>query len=139
MAFEISGINRIMKRLSKLETINTQKAVEETAKEMEGRIRNAAKAFSNTGYKYISACEPRVYGRSVFVDVGLKNDNAPWDLWKGLYFHNFGYRQHFYGHDMGYMETRHLLWFENAVNESAKAMEKELKQKVKEEIKKALG
>lgn len=79
MAFEISGINRVLKKLDKISNINTQKAVEDVATDMENKIKEKAKAFSDTSYLYISKCEPRIYGKSCFVDVGLKNDNAPWD------------------------------------------------------------
>ncbi len=139
MAFEISGINRVLKKLDKISNINTQKAVEDVATDMENKIKEKAKSFSDTSYLYISKCEPRIYGKSYFVDVGLKNDNAPWDYWKNLYFHNYGYRQFFYGHDTGKMTTCHILWFEEAVNSASSEIQKKLKEKVKEEIKKALG
>lgn len=134
MAFEIKGINSLIKKLSKLETINTKQIVEKVADKVEKQIQNEASSFSQTESKYIGKSEVREYGRSVFIDVGLKNDNAPFENWKGLYFGNYGFRQFYYGHDLGYINTKHLLWFQNAINNIADTTKAEIKKELLEEI-----
>lgn len=134
MAFEIKGINSLIKKLSKLETINTKQIVEKVADKVEKQIQNEASSFSQTESKYIGKSEVREYGRSVFIDVGLKNDNAPFERWKGLYFGNYGFRQFYYGHDLGYINTKHLLWFQNAINNIADTTKAEIKKELLEEI-----
>lgn len=134
MAFEIKGINNLIKKLSNLENINTKQIVEKVADKVEKQIQNEASSFSQTESKYIGKSEVRQYGKSVFIDVGLKNDNAPFERWKGLYFGNFGFRQFYYGHDLGYMNTKHLLWFENAVNNISTTAKTEIKKELLEEI-----
>ena len=139
MAIEIQGINRVLKKLSNLENIKTEDVVEEVATDMQNKIRSAAQTFSDTSYMYISKCEPRTYGKSCFIDVGLKNDNAPFELWKNLYYHEYGYRQFYYGRDLGYMTTMHMLWFENAIEGSSKEIQEKLKTKLKQKIRETLN
>lgn len=139
MALEIKGINKVLKRLTNLENIKTVDAVTEVAEEMQNRIRDRAQTFSDVGYQYISKCEPRIYAHGCFIDVGLKSDGSTWNLWKGLYFHNFGYRQFYYGHDTGKMTTCYMLWFERAVQDSTEAIIQKLKLKIKDEVRKALA
>lgn len=138
MAFEVSGINRILKKLNNLQNINIKDDVVKIANDMRDSIRDKAAEFSKKGYKCIATCEPRCYRNNCFVDVGLKNDKAQWNEWKELYFQNFGYRQFYYGKDLGYITTKHVLWFDNAVNQAAKEIQNQLKKKLKEKVKNAL-
>lgn len=139
MSFEISGINNLIKKLNNLEAVNVTNEVEEVAQKMQASLRNSASSFSKNEYKCIVTCEARCYGnKNCFIDVGLKNDNAPFESWKGLYFQNFGYRQFYYGHDLKKINTTHVLWFDNAVSQAAEQLKKELKDKLKDKIKNAL-
>lgn len=128
-----------MKKLTALEGIKAKDVVEPVAEELATKIQASAKSFSNQEWRYISKCETRSYGSSCFVDVGLKNDKAPFDSWKGLYFHNYGYKQYFYGHDLGYMETRHILWFTNAINGAKGEIISKLRARLKSEVRKRMG
>ena len=139
MAFEVSGINRILKKLNNLQNIDIKDDVVKIANDMRDSIRDKAAEFSKKGYKCIATCEPRCYRNNCFVDIGLKNDNAPWNEWKELYFHNFGYSNRGYGNKFkGMMITSHILWFDNAVNIAAKSSQENLKKKLKEKVNKAL-
>ena len=76
---------------------------------------------------------------SCYIDVGLKNENAEFDLWKGLYFHNYGYHNEglggiFHGR---YMDM-HQLWFTDAVNGIQEQTLNKIKLKIKHEIKSAM-
>ena len=135
MSLEIKGINNLIKKLDNLTNINTEEIIKDVAKDMETAIKDEAKTFSKN-YEYVGECEPRKYGRSVFVDVGLKNENAPWDEWKELWYHNWGYRDfglNFQGSP--YIET-HKLWFDNAVKGAEGEVKKKLKNRLQEELNK---
>ena len=135
MSLEIKGINNLIKKLDNLTNINTEEIINDVAKDMETAIKDEAKTFSKN-YEYVGECEPRKYGRSVFVDVGLKNETAPWDEWKELWYHNWGYRDfglNFQGSP--YIET-HKLWFDNAVKGAESEVKKKLKNRIKEELNK---
>ena len=140
MALEISGINRLLKELNNLQNIDIKDDVVEVANDMRDSIRKKASEFSKKGYKCIATCEPRCYkNTNCFVDIGLKNDKAPWEEWKELYFHNFGYADKGLGNRFkGMMITTHILWFDDAVNIAAKSSQEKLKKKVKEKVHKAL-
>ena len=138
MSLEIKGINNLIKKLDNLTNINTEEIINDVAKDMETAIKDEAKTFSKN-YEYVGECEPRKYGRSVFVDVGLKNETAPWDEWKELWYHNWGYRDfglNFKGSP--YIEV-HKMWFDTAVKGAEHEVKKKLKNKIKEELSKNIG
>ena len=138
MSLEIKGINNLIKKLDNLTNISTEQVIKDVAKDMETAIKDEAKTFSKN-YEYVGECEPRKYGRSVFVDVGLKNEVAPWDEWKELWYHNFGYRDfglNFKGSP--YIEV-HKMWFDTAVKGAEHEVKKKLKNKIKEELSKNIG
>lgn len=135
MSLEIKGINNLIKKLDNMTNINTESVIQEVAKDMETAIKDKAKTFSKS-YEYVGECEARKYGRSVFGDVGLKNDVEPWDLWKELWYHQWGYRD--FGlnfHGTPYVEV-HKQWFDIAVKDAEDEVKKKLKNKLKEEINK---
>lgn len=135
---KIDGLDRLMKKLNKLSHIETEKAIEEVAKDVEEAIRDKAKTFSDTSYLYVGQSEKRKYGMSCYIDVGFHNDNADFDKWKSLWFQNWGYFD--YGWNFSgqiYIKT-HQLWFNEAVKRIEKDVQKKLKEKIRQEIKGAL-
>lgn len=135
MSLEVKGINNLIKKLDNLTNINTESIVKDVAKEVEKSLRNEAKTFSNKAYKYIGECDTRKYGRSVFVDVGLKNDKVEWDLWKELWFHQWGYHNYGLNFHGQYIDV-HKLWFDIAIKNINKTTTKQLKDRLQNEISK---
>lgn len=107
MAFEIQGVDKLINKLNKISNI----AAKEVIEDVEIAIINEARKFSDTEYLYIGKCDVRDYGASYFVDVGLKNDSVDFELWKGLWYHNWGYTHW----KSGEMITPHVMWFENSI------------------------
>lgn len=134
MAIEIKGINNLLKKLNKLSKIETREAVEEIADDMEKAIQSYAHKFSDTGYMYISKCEPRVYGNSCYIDVGLKADGGTWEEWKGLYFQNYGFWDYGWRFNGQFHIAYHLMWFNTAIQSAEKECKRKLKAKLKEQI-----
>ncbi|WP_338630325.1 hypothetical protein [Clostridium baratii] len=135
---KIDGLDRLIKKLDKLSRIETEKAIEEAGKEVEESIRNEAKTFSDTSYLYISRSDIRKYRMSCYIDIGLKNDDVPFDEWKGLWFHNWGYFNKGLKFNGEMYINPHYLWFNESVKSIEKDVQKKLKEKIRKEIKGAL-
>ena len=110
MAFEIQGVDKLINKLNKISNIKAKEVIEDVAKDVETEIVNEARKFSDTEYLYIGKCDVRDYGSSYFVDIGLKNDTVDFELWKGLWYHNWGYTHW----KSGEMIIPHVMWFENS-------------------------
>ena len=113
MAFEIQGVDKLINKLNKISNIKAKEVIEDVAKDVETAIVNEARKFSDTEYLYIGKCDVRDYGSSYFVDIGLKNDTVDFELWKGLWYHNWGYTHW----KSGEMITPHVMWFDNSINQ----------------------
>ena len=111
MAFEIQGVDKLINKLNKISNIKAKEVIEDVAKDVETAIVNEARKFSDTEYLYIGKCDVRDYGSSYFVDIGLKNKSVDFELWKGLWYHNWG-DTHW---KSGNMVTPHVMCFDNAV------------------------
>lgn len=138
MALKISGMNNIINKLDNLSNIKAEEIVKEAAKALEDGIKDRAK-FSDDEKNYIGTFEARKAGNSVYIDVGLKNDEVPFELWKGLWFHNWGYwnKGWNFGENGPYVHM-HVLWFNDAINKVGKSVKSDLKSKIKREYSKAL-
>ncbi len=134
MAIEIKGINNIIKKLNALSNIETEIIVKEVAEELKEKIRDYASGFSSTGYQYIGVYEPRLCGNSSYIDVGLKAEGSTWDLWKGLYFQNYGFYNYGWNFSGQYYIQSHKMWFNTAIIRSENEIKKKLKNKLKEQI-----
>ncbi len=138
MTVTIKGINNLTNKLNKLDNIKAKKAVDEVAKIVEKGLRDEASNFS-TNSNLIREVEAREYGNTnYYVDVGLKNEYVDWELWKHLYFHHYGYNQKAWGHDTDIFTNKYQFWFTNAINNMDQQTLKELKKKLREEIRKAI-
>lgn len=138
MGLEIKGINNILKKIDNLSHIEKEKVVEEAAEELEKKISDKAKTFSNTSYMYVGKGEKRVYGLSCFIDVGFSKDNAPFDLWKSLWFQNWGYFDKGLNFNGDIYINKHQFWFDETVKSSGKDIQKQLKEKLRQEVRNAL-
>ncbi|PWW84372.1 hypothetical protein, partial [Clostridium perfringens] len=124
--------------LDNLSHIEKEKVVEEAAEELEKKISDKAKTFSNTSYMYVGKGEKRVYGLSCFIDVGFSKDNAPFDLWKSLWFQNWGYFDKGLNFNGDIYINKHQFWFDETVKSSGKEIQKQLKEKLRQEVRNAL-
>lgn len=129
MAFEIQGVDKLINKLNKISNIQVKEVIEDVAKDVETAIVNEARKFSDTEYLYIGKCDVREYGSSYFVDFGLKNDTVDFELWNGLWYHNWGY-VHW---KSGEMITPHVMWFDRAVKDIKNDASSKIKEKIKQE------
>lgn len=130
MAFEIQGVDKVINKLNKISNIAAKEVIEDVAQDVETAIVNEARKFSDTEYLYIGKCDIRDYGSSYFVDVGLKNDIVDFELWKGLWYHNWGYTHW----KSGEMITPHVMWFNNSINLINNNVNTKIKYKIKQEL-----
>lgn len=128
MAFEIQGVDKLINKLNKISNIQSKEVIEDVSKDVETAIINEARKFSDTEYLYIGKCDSRDYGSSYFVDIGLKKNNVDFELWKGLWYHNWGYTHW----KNGEMITPHVMWFENSIN----SVNSEINYKIKDKLRK---
>ena len=128
MAFEIQGVDKLINKLNKISNIAAKEVIEDVAKDVETAIVSEARKFSDTEYLYIGKCDVRDYDSSYFVDVGLKNDTVDFELWKGLWYHNWGYTHW----KSGEMITPHVMWFDNTINKLHNETSKRIKNTIKE-------
>ncbi len=122
MAFEIQGVDKLINKLNKISNIKAKEVIEDVSKDIETAIVNEARKFSDMEYLYIGKCDVRDYGSSYFVDIGLKNDTVDFELWKGLWYHNWGYTHW----KSGKMVIPHVMWFSKIVS----SMKRETKRKI---------
>lgn len=135
---EIKGINSLMNKLNNLSNISAKKAIERVSSEVETQIRGYAKEFSSKEANYICKCEVRDYGNSYYVDVGLKNDSVPFELWKGLWFQNWGFFNCGWNFKGQYYIKTHQLWFENSINSINNETLRKIKESLQKEVNEAL-
>lgn len=134
MSLEISGINNLIKKLDNLTNIDTESIVNRVAEDMTLTIQDEVKTFSDK-YEYVGLCHVRKYNRGIYIDVGLSNELDPWEEWKELWYHQWGYFDiglNFYNNPI-YIDC-HKLWWDNAVKAASKGVKKELKQLLKKEV-----
>lgn len=130
MAFEIQGIDKLINKLNKISNIEAKEVIEDIAKDVETAIVNEARKFSDTEYLYIGKCDVRDYGSSYYVDVGLNNDTVDFELWKGLWYHNWGYTHW----KSGEMINPHVMWFDNLISSEQNYIKGKIKSKLSDTL-----
>ena len=130
MAFEIQGVDKLINKLNKISNIQAKEVIEDVANDVETAIVNEARKFSDTEYLYIGKCDVIDYGSSYYVDIGLNNDTVNFELWKGLWYHNWGYTYW----KSGEMITPHVIWFNNIINIIQAEIELKIKYNIKNEF-----
>lgn len=129
MTISISGMDKLINKLNKLSNIEAKKIIKDVAIDVEKAIYNGCPEDTEKSKESIGQCEERYYGNSFYLDIGLANDNAPFDDWKGAWFNNWGFDNH------GKMVTKHVMWFNDAISSVEKQSLDKIKKKVKEEVK----
>ncbi|WP_294350558.1 hypothetical protein [uncultured Clostridium sp.] len=133
MSLDIKGINNLIKKLDNLSNIDTKSVVHRVAEDMTLSIQDEVKKFSDK-YEYVGQCHVRCYRKGIYIDVGLSNDLDPWDDWKELWYHQWGYRDYGLNFSGSPFIDVHKMWFDIAVKNAETEVKKELKEKLKEEI-----
>lgn len=139
MAITLKGMNSLTNKLNKLSNLKAKESVNKVAKTVESGLRNEASKFSNKGYNYIGKVDSREYRNgNYFVEIGLKNDSAPWDEWKHLYFHHYGYHQFMMGFPTSIYTNMYQFWFTNVIENLEQGVLKELKKEIRKEIRETM-
>lgn len=136
MSVSISGIDRLINKLNKLDKVQGKKAVETVAKTVETAIKAGA-SWSNRE-NCIQKCDTREYETSYFVDIGIKSSLGNWEDGKVLFFHNYGYWQKYYGRPTGKFTNVHVNWFNQAVANIEGPTVQKIKEELRQEIRNIL-
>ena len=138
MSIQVSGINNLIKKLNNISNIDTQTIVEEVADDMIVAIRNKANTFAPQSSQYVGRCDIRKYKLGCYIDVGLQSSIYPFELWKNLLYHQWGYfdKGLNFGPNSTLYISMHQLWFTEAKMEAEKDIKKKLKARLQQEIQK---
>lgn len=118
LSSEIKGLSPLMNKLNRLSNLKGKEAVESAGTLVETAVRASASGFSSNASQYIGKCDKREYRNgSYYLEIGLKNDEVPFELWKNLWYQNWGYNLYFFGKPTGRYINMHAMWFNNAVNQ----------------------
>ena len=132
----IKGLDKLMKKLESLTDLDTQTIVEDCGEKLRKSIQNEAREFSDEEYQYILKGQTKVYNtNSASIQVGLLNTEANFDDYKGLYFNNYGFELW----KNGKYYSPHVGWFDTAVENAKKEIITDMKEQLKNEIKKKVG
>lgn len=135
MAITLKGADKLMNKLSQISNMDTSDIVSQSSKKVKEALVNEASQFSGTAYKCINQGDTRVYGLSSFIDVGLIYEDASFEDYKSLYFHNYGYvNMGLGGIFKGKYMNMHINWFELAVKSVEKDILRDIKGKLQKEI-----
>jgi len=134
MTVSIKGLDRLIKKLNDISNIETKEILNEVSKEVEESIRNEAKKFTDTSYLYVGKVETRDYGLSCFIDIGLTSDKHPFELWKSLWFQQWGFFNYGLNFSGQIYINNHQLWFDNSIMGVEKQVKKKIKAKLQQEI-----
>lgn len=139
MSLKIDGINNFINKLNKLSNIETKKAVKSVAGDLENAIKTKAKEISDTSYLYVGQAEERNSGLSYFIDIGFSNKTVDFELWKSLWFQNWGYFNHGWNFSGQIYVKKYQLWFNEAVKNEQSNIQKKLKESLRREVQGALA
>ena len=132
----IKGLDKLMNKLESLTDLDTQTIVEDCGEKLRKSIQNEAKEFSDEEYQYILKGQTKIYNtNSASIQVGLLNTEANFEDYKGLYFNNYGFELW----KNGKYYAPHIGWFDTAVENAKKEIITDMKEQLKNEIKKKVG
>lgn len=132
----IKGLDKLMKKLESLTDLDTQTIVEDCGEKLRKSIQNEAREFSDEEYQYILKGQTKIYNsNSASIQVGLLNTEANFEDYKGLYFNNYGFELW----KNGKYYAPHIGWFYTAVENAKKEIITDMKEQLKNEIKKKVG
>lgn len=128
---EITGLNELITKISKLEKLDMRKVVQDVAKDVREDMWQYASGIFPIGSNYIDVL--RINGtKNVVASVGL--DTSNWEDTQHLFYHQYGYRQYYYGSPLGYTQTIHKGWFYDARDKAIQGKSNELLARCKQEI-----
>ena len=139
MGIQIKGLNSLLKKLDNVSNIKTKKIMEEVAEGATKAIQEEAKKFSDTSYLYAGEVEVRDYGISCFIDVGFSSEKTPFELWKPLWFQHWGFRDYGLNFQGDYYIANNKMWFESAIKNYEAQAKREIKEKLRAEVRKVLA
>ena len=102
-------------------------------------IQEEAKRFSDTSYLYTGEVEVRDYGLSCFIDVGFSSEKTPFELWKPLWFQHWGFRDYGLNFQGDYYIANNKMWFDSAIKNYEEQAKREIKEKLRAEVRKVLA
>lgn len=132
MNISVTGINRLLAKLERLNHVRAIEAIEDVANMVKEEIRDACPIDTGMARHSVGISDVRNYGLSAYVDVGLSNKTGNWEEWKGAYFQNYGY--HNWGRGGIYHGTYvfvHQMWFNNVANSIKGEAGRRIKAKLK--------
>lgn len=139
LGIELKGLNNVLKKLDNLSNVKTEHIVSEVAKDMQEAITKKASEVSQEGSNFIGISPSRKYDSSCFIDVGLKNEFYSFEDWKSLWFQHWGFNDYGLNFTGQYYVATHKMWYDEAVNGAANAATIKLKNKLKQEVRKAIS
>ncbi|MDU2672646.1 MAG: hypothetical protein E7C49_11605 [Clostridium sp.] len=139
MGIQIKGLNSLLKKLDNVSNIKTKEIMEEVAEGATKAIQEEAKKFSDTSYLYAGEVEVRDYGISCFIDVGFSSEKTPFELWKPLWFQHWGFRDYGLNFQGDYYIANNKMWFESAIKNYEAQAKREIKEKLRAEVRKVLA
>lgn len=135
MSIEIKGLNNLIQRFTELEKIDITDVVKDVAEDVNNQVKSAC-SWAPKAARHIKVCEIKKYTPyTCFAKVGLKQDSAPWEEYRHVYFHNYGYHLVYFGNPTNKFISMHTMWFENAVQGAKKTAQKNLRAKIKQKMK----
>ena len=135
MSIEIKGLNNLIQRFTELENIDITNVVREVAEDVNNQVKSAC-SWAPKAARHIKVCEIKKYTPyTCFAKVGLRQSDSPFEEWKNLWFHEYGYNLVYFGNPTNKFISMHTMWFENAVQGAKKTAQKNLRAKIKQKMK----
>lgn len=136
MAIEIRGMNNLLKKLDNLSNLKTKEIVKEVANSTAEAVKEGA-SWSEASH-LAGEVKVRDFGLTCYIDVGFSSDKVPFEQWKSLWFQHWGFNDYGLNFTGQFYINNHKNWFEDTINEHAKAKQKELKARLRQEVRKNL-
>lgn len=136
---KIKGLASLIKKLDNLSDIKTRKIMEEVAEGATKVIREETKKISDTSYLHVGEIEVRDYGLSCFIDVGFSSEKTPFELWKSAWFQQWGFMDYGLNFQGQYYIANNKMWFHTAIENYEAQAKREIKEKLRAEVRKVLA
>ena len=120
MNISVTGINRLLNKLERLNHVSAVKALDEVADMVIREIQAACPANTGAARASVGIDSKSSNGLSAHIAIGLSRKTGNWEQWKGAYFQNYGY--HNWGRGgiyHGKFVFVHQMWF-NKVEDNIK-------------------
>ena len=91
MNISVTGINRLLNKLERLNHVKAVRALDEVADMVIREIRAACPANTGAARSSVGIDSKSSRGLSAHIAIGLSRKTGNWEQWKGAYFQNYGY------------------------------------------------